>query len=177
MEKSSVDAELEFREYVQDECRFGIRILEPGQTHEGLRNLHKRATSKDEEEEFGTYVTNVETLVSPTYRMYVTGPEDLLDDFEDALVDPERLLYLGRSDDLVDIRDVDQATAELVEEVVSIDCAIPGAGETPTMLPVEPDSKEGRTTEPSRVKTISAQGGEVDAYYETQDGERIAFLT
>lgn len=176
MEKSTFNAEREFREYVQEECRFGIRITESGTTQESLRNLHKKATS-DADEAFMTYVTNVETLISPTYRMYVTGPQDLLGDFADALVDPERLLYLGRSDDLVDIRDVDQTTAEKVEQQTTIDCAISGAGEDPTMLPVEPDTKQGRSTQPSRVTTIAATGGEVDSYYETSDGERFVFLT
>lgn len=176
MNKSTFDAEREFRNYVQEECRFGIRILESGTTYEGLRKLHKKQTSK-EEQEFLTYVTNVETLISPTYRMYVAGPEDLLDTFEGALNDPERLLYLGRSDDLVDIYDIGQTTAEHVEETASLDCAVPGPGETPTMLPVEPDTKIGRRKQPSRVATVAAEGGKVDEYYETPDGDRFAFLT
>jgi CRISPR-associated Cas5-like protein len=176
MEKSTFDAEREFREHVQSECRFGIRIVESGSKHTGLRKLHKKETSKAERE-FLTYVTNVETLVSPTYRMYVTGPEDLLDEFANVLVDPERLLYLGRSDDLVDIRDVDQTTAECIERTTTIDCAVPGTGENPTMLPVEADTKVGRRKQPSRVQTIAADGGEVTEYYETPDGEQFVFIT
>ena len=176
LDKSTFDAEREFRKHVQDECRFGINVLEPGDTHTGLRKLHKKASSK-QDREFMTYVTNVETLVSPTYRMYVTGPDELLSEFEHALEDPERLLYLGRSDDLVDIRDVNVVSADRVEERTTVDCAIPGAGDDPTMLPVEADTKVGRRTQPSRVKTVAANGGKVDAYYETTDGEQFVFLT
>lgn len=176
MEKSTFDEEREFRSHVQETCRFGIRVVESGQTHVGLRNLQKKASSKDDWE-FISYVTNVETLVSPTYRMYVTGPEDLLDEFEGALSEPERLLYLGRSDDLVDIRDVDQTGADRVKEPASVDCAIPGPGNELTMLPVRPDTKQGRRTQPSEVKTVAARGGEVEAYYETTDNERVVFLT
>lgn len=176
MQKSTFNAERDFREYVQDECRFGIRIVESGSKHTGLRKLHKKETSK-QEREFLTYVANVETLVSPTYRMYVTGPEELLDEFAGALADPERLLYLGRSDDLVDIRDVDQTTADRIEDTATVDCAIPGSGEDPNMLPVEADTKVGRRKQPSRVKTVAARGGDVDAYYETPDGEQFVFIT
>jgi hypothetical protein len=176
MEKSTFDAELNFRKYVQDECRFGIRIVESGSKQTGLRKLHKKETSKSERE-FLTYVANVETLVSPTYRMYITGPEELLDEFAEALADPERLLYLGRSDDLVDIRDVEQTTADRIESTATVDCAIPGSGENPTMLPVEADTKVGRRKQPSRVKTVAAHGGDVDTYYETPDGDQFVFIT
>lgn len=176
LDKSTFDDERDFRNDVQQDCRFGIRIVKPGTTHTGLRKLHKKSRS-EQDREFMTYVTNVETLVSPTYRMYVKGPDTLLGEFHDALVDPERLLYLGRSDDLVDITEVDRTEAEYVEEPATVDCAIPGAGDDPTMLPVEADTKVGRRKEPSQVKTVAARGGDVNAYYETPDGERFVFIT
>lgn len=176
MDKATFDAEREFREHVQKECRFGIRVVDAGTQRSGLRKLHKKETA-DSERQFLTYVTNVETLVSPTYRMYVTGPEELLEAFVGGLRDPERLLYLGRSDDLVDIKDVDMTTAECIEKRTTVDCAVPGAGENPTMLPVEADTKVGRRKQPSRVKTIAAEGGEVDTYYTTSDGEQFVFIT
>jgi CRISPR/Cas system-associated protein Cas5 (RAMP superfamily) len=176
LDKGSFDEEREFRAHVQDECRFGIRIIDPGDEYTGLRKLHKKASSK-QDREFLTYVANVETLISPTYRMYVTGPQALLEAFHEALEDPERLLYLGRSDDLVDIRDVNLTSAEQIDQQTSVECAIPGEGESPTMLPVEADTKVGRRKEPSRVKTVAAHGGEVDTYYNTPDNEQFVFLT
>jgi len=176
LDKSTFDAEREFRDRVQEKCRFGIRILESGTEHTDLRNRHKKARTEDEYE-FGTYVANVESLIGPTYRMYVSGPDSLLDAFADALEDPERLLYLGRSDDFVDIHDVDRTTAERIEEEATVDCAIPGAGENPTMLPVKADTKVGRQKQPSEVKTVAANGGDVEGFYQTTDGERIVFIT
>ena len=176
MDKSTYDAEREFRAFVEEECRFGIRVIDSGTEHTGLRKLHKKTRSEDERE-FLTYVTNLETLISPTYRIYVTGPDELLSEFAAALRDPERLLYLGRSDDLVDIRDVEQTTATYVEESATVDCAIPGAGDNPTMLPVKADTQEGRRKQPSQVKTVAVDGGQVDAYYSTPHGERFVFLT
>lgn len=176
MEKESVDAERDFRARVREQCRFGVRIVDEGEDHEGLRNLHKKARSENDEE-FITYVTNVETLISPTYRMYVSGPSEMLTSFQAALEDPERLLYLGRSDDFVDVRDTDVVDAQRVEATATVDCAIPGTGDNPTMLPIEPDQKDGRSTQPSRVKTVAANGGKTDSYYEAPDGERIVFLT
>lgn len=176
MDKSTFDTERDFRSFVEDECRFGIRVIDSGTEHTGLRKLHKKTSSRDERE-FLTYVTNLETLVSPTYRMYVTGPDDLLSEFAAALRDPERLLYLGRSDDLVDIQDVEQTTATYVEEPATVNCAIPKAGDNPTMLPVKADTKKGRHKQPSQVKTVAVDGGQVDAYYSTPNGERFVFIT
>lgn len=176
MDKNTFDAERDFREFVQEECRFGIQIIDSGDSQSSLRKLHKKARSEDEKE-FITYVTNVETLVSPTFRMYVTGPDELLTTFREGLCDPERLLYLGRSDDLVDIREVEIVTAERIDESATVDCAIPGSGEDPAMLPVEPDTKVGRQKNPSRVSTVAAYGGEVDSYYQTTDGDQFVFIT
>jgi len=89
------------------------------------------------------------------------------------------MLYLGRSDDLVDIRDVDVTTAESVDEEARLDCVIPGGGEEVDLLPIEPDRRAGRTTEPGRVATVSVSGGTVDSFYETQDeqAERFVYVT
>jgi hypothetical protein len=119
----------------------------------------------------------METLISPTYRMYVGGPDDLLESFQEALQDPERLLYLGRSDDLVDVRDVDLISVQRMADETTLDCVTPGPGADVTLLPVEPDYRSGLTTQPARVETVSATGGQVDGYYETSDGERFVYLT
>jgi CRISPR-associated Cas5-like protein len=164
-----------FRQSVRDECRFGVRIIEPGDTHIGLRKRHK-ALDRGEKSYVG-YPTQAETLIEPTYRMYVGGPVDRLETFASALRDPERLLYLGRSDDLVDIRDVETIRVEHHAESTRVECVIPGPGDDPTLLPVEPDYRDGRTTKPARVETVSLTGGMVDNYYETSDGEQFVFVT
>lgn len=170
------DEEEAFREHVQETCRFGLRILDVGESQTSLRSRHK-ATRSDADRPFLTYVAQTETLLGPTFRMYVGGPEEEITTFANALHDPERLLYLGRSDDLVDIRDIDVVEPERVEESATLECVIPEPGENPTLLPVDPDYRDGRTTKPARVETVSLTGGEVESYYETSDGERFVFLT
>lgn len=165
-----------FREHVQEECRFGLRILDVGESQTSLRSRQK-ATKSGKQPPFLTYVAQTETLLGPTFRMYVGGPEDEIVTFTDALRDPERLLYLGRSDDLVDIRNVEVVEPSHVSEPATLDCVTPGPGEEPTLLPVEPDYRDGLSTKPARVETVSLTGGEVDSYYETSDGDRFVFLT
>jgi CRISPR-associated Cas5-like protein len=170
------DREERFRDRVADECSFGIRVLESGTDHTSLRKRHK-ASRSGADTAFITYVARMETLISPTYRMYVGGPDDLLESFQEALQDPERLLYLGRSDDLVDVRDVDLISVQRMADETTLDCVTPGPGADVTLLPVEPDYRSGLTTQPARVETVSATGGQVDGYYETSDGERFVYLT
>lgn len=171
-------AEEEFRERVQEDCSFGIRVVDSGRKLNSLRKRHK-ATESGTDWTFIGYPTEMETLLRPTYRIYIGGPEDLLSAFASALHDPVRLLYLGRSDDLVDIHDVDVVLAEYVEEATTLDCVVPGAGETPNLLPVAPDYKGRYTTHPGRVTTVSVTGGEVDGFYETTDDrqERFVYVT
>lgn len=170
------DAEEEFRARVENECSFGLRVLESGTDHTSLRSRHKASSSRSDTA-YITYPAQMETLIAPTYRIYVGGPSTLLDAFESALRDPERLLYLGRSDDLVDITDIEQCTATYVDEEASLDCVTTGPGEDATLLPVEPDRRSGRTTDPARVTTVSVAGGTVSGYYETANGERFVYLT
>jgi len=163
-----------FRESVQEECRFGLRIVKSGGSHTGLRKRHKAST---DDKPYGPYVAQAETLIAPTYRMYVGGPEEQIATFADALENPERLLYLGRSDDLVDIHGVEVVDPQYHHETTTLDCVTPGAGNEPALLPVEPDYRDGRTTKPARVETVSLTGGEVDGYYETSDGDQFVFIT
>jgi len=168
--------EEQFRKHVQEACRFGLRALDVGESQTSLRSRHK-ATKSGEDRPYLTYVAQTETLLGPTFRMYVGGPEEEIITFANALRDPERLLYLGRSDDLVDVRDIEVVEPDHKSGQTRLDCVVPGPGDEPTLLPVEPDYRDGRTTKPARVETVSLTGGEVDSYFETTDGERFVFLT
>ena len=178
LNKDVRDQEESFRARVEGDCDFAIRVLAEGTTLSSLRKRQKATESGDAESYVG-YPAEMETLIAPTYRIYVGGPDDLLSAFQSVLDDPVRMLYLGRSDDLVDIRDVDVTTAELVEEEAQLDCVIPGGGNEVNLLPIEPDRRAGRTTQPGRVATVSVSGGTVDSYYETEDemSERFVYVT
>lgn len=176
LENDVRDQEEDFRERVRRVCSFGIRVVDGGTTHTNLRSRHK-ASKNDDDRPFITYVAQREALQSPTYRMYVGGPDELLATFQAALKEPERLLYLGRSDDLVDIRDIEIQDVTHVAESATLDCVVPGPGDDPTLLPTEPDERDYPRKDPARVETVSIDGGEVDSYYETEDGDRFIYLT
>jgi CRISPR-associated Cas5-like protein len=176
LENDVRDQEEAFREQVREECSFGIRIVEDGTEHTNLRSRHKASTS-DAERAFITYVAQREALESPTYRIYIGGPTRLLSAFKTALEDPERLLYLGRSDDLVDVRDIEIHDITHVDEPTTLECVIPGPGEDPTLLPIEPDERDYPRKDPARVETVCLTGGDVDSYYETEDGDQFVYLT
>jgi CRISPR-associated Cas5-like protein len=168
--------EEEFRERVQNECQFGQRIIDEGYRTQSLRSRHK-ATRSSTDEAYVSYPTQAETIIAPTYRFYVTGPTELLDKFAESLRNPKRLLYLGRSDDMVSIRNVNTLQAELVDEGATLDCVIPGAGKEPVLLPVQPDYRDGRSNHPAQVRTVSVFGGEVDEYYQAEDGDKFVYIT
>jgi CRISPR-associated Cas5-like protein len=166
-----------FRERVRDECRFGERVLDRGTQSQSLRSRQKAASSKDEEA-YVTYPTQAQTILAPSYQIYIGGPDQLLEAFESALRDPERLLYLGRSDDLVTIRDIDILKTEYVDEQASLDCVVPGGGGDPVLLPVRPDYRDRYSARhPGKVRTVSISGGPVDGYFETSDGDRFVYIT
>lgn len=45
-------------------------------------------------------------LVNPRYRIYLVGEDALIEEIAQKLKNPERVCYLGQSDDMVDISDV-----------------------------------------------------------------------
>jgi CRISPR-associated protein Cas5h len=47
-------------------------------------------------------------LVGPKYQIFISGDEEILADLKTTLVDPQRPLYLGQSDDFVMIDEVSQ---------------------------------------------------------------------
>lgn len=173
------ESEAKFRAQIQEECRFGVCIVDPPERHRDLRSRMKRSKKRNVSNQ-GVYEstpTQVESLIKPTYKMYIGGPEHYLSTFENALKDPERLLYLGRSDDLVDIREVSIDPIKRVDEPATVDCVVPEAGDDPELLPVEPDYLGYRNVpKPARVETVSVTGGDVDHYYETPDGERFVYV-
>ncbi|MBU7039073.1 MAG: CRISPR-associated protein Cas5 [Theionarchaea archaeon] len=62
-------------------------------------------------------------LVNPKYRIYLVGENELMEEIARKLKDPERVCYLGQSDDMVDIShievtDVHQEKSALVSSVV-----------------------------------------------------------
>jgi len=53
-----------------------------------------------------------EFLVNPSYRCYLIGEDETIEEIEVKLEDPERPLYIGQSDDLVNISNISMFDTE-----------------------------------------------------------------
>jgi len=108
---------------LQDKLSIGIRPLHWGQANRELAKILKlkefdktRITSFPSSPMFRYF------LVSPAYTIYLGGDEQLLEKIKDALQNPSRPLYLGQSDDVVDVKvfSVIKIERKLSSEVHSI---------------------------------------------------------
>jgi hypothetical protein len=64
-------------------------------------------------------------IVKPVFRLYLSGDGELLQEVERALGDPARILYLGESDDLVElsgigIREAVRVQSDRIDSVVPV---------------------------------------------------------
>ncbi|OWZ83737.1 CRISPR-associated protein Cas5 [Natranaerobius trueperi] len=87
---------------LRDEINFGLRVVEPGQLIEDYAQLQKRNPSKNS---FTSMVTK-QKLLKPQFRMFIKGEISLLQEIQSALENPARILYLGESDDLVELANI-----------------------------------------------------------------------
>jgi hypothetical protein len=174
MEKESVESEQSFRETLEAETAVGIRVLDDPIAKRDLRKRQKVAASGKDQQYISTPIQE-ETLLFPTYRVYITGPEERCSAIASAFRDPERLLYLGRSDNLVDIRDVTQSRLVHHENERFLDDAIipDGDGDEPMMLPVRTERLGSYSGRPAEVQFVT-HGGTVGAYYTLEDAQNEA---
>lgn len=169
MEKKRVEAEQEFRESFEADTAIGIRVLDSPTSKRDLRTRQKVARNSDDRTYF-SYPVEEETLLFPTYRVYVAGDEERCNAVAAAFRDPERLLYLGRSDNLVDVRNVTESQLvshddeEYLDEVMVPD----GDGSDPVMLPVQTERMGSYNARPPEVQLVT-QGGSVESYYTLDD--------
>lgn len=157
--KSVIDEEREFRTMFEQKTQIGIKVCDSGVTKTDLRNRMKVGRS-DDEAQYKTYVAQEETILNPKYKLYI-GCADvgLFKDIKNSLENPERLLYLGRSDDIVCISDISTHTytsEELPNEERIL--APKSNGKEPFLLPVKSDFKATYTTKPSKSRIVSFSG-------------------
>jgi CRISPR-associated Cas5-like protein len=84
-----------------------VSILRPGNLHQSLTLIHKRAHPSEIRNLYQSTLVTKERLYFAAYDVCVLTSEDT--DFEavhQALLQPKRPLYLGTSDDMVDICEV-----------------------------------------------------------------------
>jgi hypothetical protein len=169
MPKEAVEAEQSFREGLEADTAIGIRVLDDPVAKRDLRKRQKVAPGTDVPQ-YLSYPVQDETLLFPTYRIYITGPDERCRAIARAFRDPERLLYLGRSDNLVDIRDVTESRLVHHEERRALDDAIvaDGDGDDPMMLPIQTERLGSYGGRPAEVQFVT-HGGSVGAYYTLDD--------
>lgn len=95
--------------YLQDKTEIGIEPLGHPEKITELSRILKMVTRQTERtylEKFPSAPMFRTFLVNPQYRIYVAGEEELIKEIEKKLKNPERVCYLGQSDDMVDIFNV-----------------------------------------------------------------------
>ena len=88
---------------VQDWFKIGIKPLRFEKSREMAKILKLKGTGKKYERTFPSSPMFREFLVEPSYEVYLVGEEDKIRKTYSALLNPARPLYLGGSDDLVDL--------------------------------------------------------------------------
>lgn len=89
---------------IQDWIKIGIKPLEfSNRSKEMAKMLKLKGTGETYQRVFPSSPMFKEFLVLPSYDIYVAGESDKINAVYDALLQPARPLYLGASDDLVDI--------------------------------------------------------------------------
>mgnify|MGYP001133041196 CR=1 FL=1 len=90
---------------LQDKLSIGIRPLRWGQANRELAKILKlKGFDKTRITSFPSSPMFRYFLVNSAYTIYLGGDEQLLEEIKDALRNPSRPLYLGQSDDLVDVK-------------------------------------------------------------------------
>jgi hypothetical protein len=108
---------------LQDKLSIGIRPLHWGQANRELAKVLKlKGFDKTRITSFPSSPMFRYFLVNPAYAIYLGGNEQLLKGIKDTLQNPSRPLYLGQSDDVVDVKvfSVIEIERKLSSEVHSI---------------------------------------------------------
>lgn len=95
--------------YLQDRIVIGIEPLGHPEKVTELSKILKLVTRQTERtfmERFPSAPMFKTFLVNPRYRIYLAGEDELIREIQLRLKDPERVCYLGQSDDMVDVYDV-----------------------------------------------------------------------
>ena len=88
---------------VQEWFKIGIRPLNFEKCREMAKILKLKGTGKNYQRTFPSSPMFREFLVEPSYEIFLVGDNERIKEVYLALLDPKRPLYLGGSDDLVDI--------------------------------------------------------------------------
>jgi len=107
---------------VQDWFKIGIKPLKFEKNREMAKILKLKGTGMKYERTFPSSPMFKNFLIEPSYEVYLVGSEKKIKETYLALLNPKRPLYLGSSDDLIDLKIWEPVKIEEVEtnEVWSI---------------------------------------------------------
>ncbi len=89
---------------LQNKIKIGIRLLVPGYKNTEMAKILKLKESKTNNPRvYPSSPMFKEFLVNPQFRFYIAGEKDIIELVRSSLINWNRPLYLGQSDDLVDI--------------------------------------------------------------------------
>lgn len=176
IDKEEFESEYNYRKQFEENTRIGIIVEDRGLIDTDLRTRQKKTRSETDEKAFLTYVAEEETILSPTYRVFISSDDQsLLQDISDALEKPERPLYLGRSDDIVDVKVEGIKSSSYIESQTEFDSVIvPESPNESFLLPIEMETVS-RSANPAKLQLVGF-GGSVDSYYQTEDGKEFVFI-
>ncbi|MBD3338100.1 MAG: CRISPR-associated protein Cas5 [Candidatus Lokiarchaeota archaeon] len=94
--------------YLQDKIKIGIAVKRFGEKNVEMAKILKLKEMPGQRTvEFPSSPMFREFLVNPVYTIYVGGESDVIKTIHESLANPKRPLYLGQSDDLVEIQSTD----------------------------------------------------------------------
>lgn len=179
MSKEAVEEEYEFRKNFEESTHIGIEVLDDGTMKSDLRNRFKHGGrsgdigNSDGENISLTYVTQHETIIHPSYRITILSEEDTyIHDVVEVLKNPRRVLYLGNSDNMVEVRDIGTSNFTEIEGERSFEnLVVPNSeGDNMEMLPVEMESFDGRgTADRGESCLVSYSKAKYNQYYKPDD--------
>jgi len=108
---------------LQEEIKIGIQKLDiKGITRELSKFLKLKKTGSGFRRIFPSSPMFKEFLINPRYKIYVLGNNEWIKNISEKIRNPERPLYLGQSDDLVDITNVKTTKSEKMKskEIYSV---------------------------------------------------------
>ena len=89
--------------FLQDKIKIGISITEFGFKNTEVAKILKLKENKNHPiHDYPSSPMFHEYIVNPKYKIYLGGDENIINKIRDAVESPERSLYLGQSDDIVD---------------------------------------------------------------------------
>jgi CRISPR-associated protein Cas5h len=109
---------------LQDKIKIGISAVEFGFKNTEMAKILKLKENKDHlPRSYPSSPMFREYVVNPKYKVYLGGDEDIIEKIFNAIQTPERPLYLGQSDDLVDVEisqpfDIEEIESDYVDSIV-----------------------------------------------------------